>query len=45
MEEVRRNRNALSMQFGGDVRRLIEHLNEQAARSGRKVIQFPPRRP
>lgn len=45
MEEVRRNRAALSARFEGDTRKLVEFLNQQASKSGRKVISLPPRRP
>jgi hypothetical protein len=45
MDEVRRNREALSARFGGDARRLLEYLDEQARKSGRVIVLRPPRKP
>ena len=45
LAEVRRNREALAARFGYDIRRLMEYLNEEAKKSGRKVVTFPPRKP
>jgi hypothetical protein len=45
MEEVRRNREALSARFGHDMTRLVRHLNEQSGKGGRRVVSLPPRRP
>ena len=45
MAEVRSNREALSKRFGGDIRKLVEYLNEQAEKSGRKIVSLPARQP
>jgi len=45
MDEVRRNRESLSARFGGDPRRLMEYLDEQMRKSGRRIVSRPPRKP
>ena len=45
LAEVRRNREALSARFDHDIRRMMQYMNEQARRSGRKVVTLPPRKP
>mgnify|MGYP000557267985 CR=1 FL=1 len=45
VEEVRKVRQALAAKFDYDVDAIWRDLREQQARSGRKIVSFPPKRP
>ena len=45
VEEVRRVREEHAARFGNDLRAIVEDLRQQQARSGRKVVSRPPKRP
>jgi len=42
--EVRQAREAYAKKFNYDVRAMARDLRERQAKSGRKVVSFPPRR-
>jgi hypothetical protein len=43
--EVRRHREALLEQYGGDLRKLFEELKKRESESGARVVRLPPKRP
>jgi hypothetical protein len=48
IDEIRRVREELLKEFGGDLRALAkdtQRRTEEAARTGHKVVSLPPRRP
>jgi hypothetical protein len=44
VEEVRRTRERLLAEAGGDLRKLVERMRELEAREDRPAIVLPPRR-
>lgn len=45
IDEVRQARDAIAKKYDDDIEKLAEALRAEDARSGRKVVRLPPRKP
>jgi hypothetical protein len=45
VDEVRQARDAIAKKYDYDIEKLAEALRAEDARSGRKVVRLPPRKP